>query len=156
MFREVRRKDLLVSQEDAIQMLSETTAGVLGVNGDDGYPYTVPVNFVYHDGKIYFHCAKAGHMIDAIKNCSKVTFCVIHKMDRKQEEFTTDYRSVSIFGRARILEAETEKREAMIGLIKKYSPDFMDIGMQKINRGCNACLVEIQIEHMTAKVKFKM
>ena len=77
MFREMRRKKQLLSEEACIAVLDRGTSGVLAVSGDDGYPYTVPLSYVYCDGKIYFHSAKSGHKIDAIKNSSKVSFCVI-------------------------------------------------------------------------------
>ncbi len=28
------------------------------------------------DGKLYFHCAKEGHKLDALKACSKASYCV--------------------------------------------------------------------------------
>ncbi len=102
MFREMRRKKQLLSKDETIEILSAHTSGVLGVNGDDGYPYTVPVSYIYKDNKLFFHCAKEGHKIDSIKKDDKVTFCVIDKDDVVQEAFTTHFRSVIVFGRARI------------------------------------------------------
>ena len=77
MFREMRRKTQQLSQKECEEILRNATSGVLGVIGDGGYPYTVPVSHVYKDGVIAFHCAKTGHKIDAIRNNEKVSFCVI-------------------------------------------------------------------------------
>ena len=79
MFREMRRKKQLMSIEDAKAVLERGKSGVLAVAGDDDYPYAVPVSYIYYDSKIFFHCAKSGHKLDAIERQSKVSFCVIDK-----------------------------------------------------------------------------
>ena len=77
MFREMRRKKQIMSEADSIAVLERNTAGVLAVAGDDDYPYAVPLSYVYCDGRIYFHTAKAGHKVEAMKQQEKVSFCVI-------------------------------------------------------------------------------
>jgi len=152
MFREMRRKNQLLSKEETIQILSSCTSGVLGVQGDDGYPYTVPVSYVLKDDKIFIHSAIEGHKIDSIKRCDKVSFCVIEKDDVVQDAFTTHSRSASIFGRVRILTDEAEKRHAIECLVEKYTPEYIKEGQQAIERAWNRfCLIEIRIEHMTGK-----
>lgn len=76
----MRRKKQELSKEECIDILQTAKTAVLGVVGDDGYPYTVPINFVYANDKIYFHGAKNGHKIDAINKCNKVSLCVVDKM----------------------------------------------------------------------------
>lgn len=80
MFREMRRNKQLLSNEETINILNSCTSGVLAVLGDDGYPYTVPLSYAYNDNKIYFHCAKSGHKLDAIKNVTKLLFVLLVKM----------------------------------------------------------------------------
>ena len=123
MFREMRRKNQILSQEESIAILQKGTSGTLAVLGDDDYPYAVPLSYVYHDNKIYFHGAKTGHKIDAIQKHNKVSFCVIDQDDIISEEFTTYFKSVVAFGTARILEDDAEKRSAMEKLTARYSPD---------------------------------
>lgn len=157
MFREMRRKKQLLSNEETIEILKSCTAGVLGVNGDDGYPYTVPVSYTYEDGKLFIHSAKQGHKIDSITNNDKVTFCVINKDDVVQETFTTHFSSVSIFGRARILTDDTERRRALESLVEKYSPNFIKEGQNAIEKEWNVvCLIEVKIEHMTGKAAIEI
>ncbi|HBR01393.1 MAG TPA: 5-nitroimidazole antibiotic resistance protein [Ruminiclostridium sp.] len=152
MFKEMRRKKQLLSLEETEEILRVCTSGVLGVIGDDDYPYTIPLSYAFKDGKIFFHCAKEGHKLDAIKRNDKVTFCVIEKDQVVQEEFTTRYRSVSIFGRARVLMNDSERRYALECLVEKYSPDYIKEGKQEIESQLDhVCLVEIQVEHMTGK-----
>lgn len=112
MFRKTRRFKQLLSIEETVAVLNKGTSGVLAVIGDDGYPYTVPLSYVYCDSKIYFHSANRGHKIDAINQNSKVSFCVIDKDEVIQEEYTTYFRSAIAFGKARIIEDDTEKRAA--------------------------------------------
>lgn len=151
MFREMRRKKQLLSKEDTEKILISNTAGVLGVIGDEGYPYTVPLSYVYHDSKIYFHCAKSGHKLDAIMENNKVSFCVIDQDQIVPEEYTTYFRSVIAFGKARILEGEEMERAITI-LGDKYSPNDEE-GVQKEIQGAlkQLCVIEIAIDHLTGK-----
>ena len=153
MFREMRRKKQLLSNSDSISILKKCTSGVLAVSGDDDYPYTVPLSYVYDDNKIFFHAAKSGYKLDAIKNNDKVSFCVIEKDDIKPEEYTTYYRSVIVFGRAFIIEDDNIKREAIEKLALKYYPDDIKENRDKaINNEYNAlCIIELDIEYMTGK-----
>ena len=76
-FREMRRGGQQLSRQEAIAILETGQTGVLAVSGDEGYPYAVPVSYVYLDDTIFFHSATTGHKIDAIKRDSRVSFCVI-------------------------------------------------------------------------------
>ena len=67
MFREMRRKRQLLPPEESLAILERMTGGTLALHGDNGYPYAVPVSYVYADGKIYFHSAVQGHKMDAIR-----------------------------------------------------------------------------------------
>ena len=152
MFREMRRKKQLLSKAETIEILKACTSGVLGVTGDNGYPYTVPLSYVYKDGKLYFHCAKEGHKIDGIKKNNKVTFCVIEKDEVIPSKFTTHFRSVIVFGRARILTEDSERQFALESLVEKYSPGHIEEGKREIEADWNrVCVVEVKIEHMTGK-----
>ena len=152
MFREMRRKNQQLSKEETMRILDSCTSGVLGVHGDDGYPYTVPVSYALEGDKIFIHSAIEGHKIDSISRCDKVSFCVIERDDVVQKTFTTHYRSAVIFGRARILKDEAEKRHALECLVEKYSPDYIKEGQQEMERAWDrVCLIEIRIERMTGK-----
>ncbi|WP_373899450.1 pyridoxamine 5'-phosphate oxidase family protein [Haloimpatiens sp. FM7315] len=152
MFRDMRRSKQLLLLDETVSILNNCTSGVLGVIGDEGYPYTVPVSYVYKDNKIYFHCAKKGHKIESIEKNSKVTFCVIEKDDVIQNKFTTNYKSVCIFGKAKILTEHLEKINALEALTEKYSPNYIKEGKQEIQKGLEAVsIVQIEIEHITGK-----
>ena len=153
MFRQMRRKNQILSQEESIAILQNGTTGTLAVLGDDDYPYAVPINYFYEDNKIYFHGAKAGHKIDAIKKHNKVSFCVVAQDDIITEKFTTYFKSVIAFGTARIIEDDAEKRSAIEKLTVKFTPDQTEQKRSEaIEKEFPALgMVEMTIEHMTGK-----
>lgn len=122
-FREMRRKKQSLSQQETEDILNRGTSGVLALLGDNGYPYAVPVSYVYNDGKLYFHSAKSGHKIDAIRRTAKASFCVIDKDLIVPEEYTTYFRSVIVFGQIRVIEDDSEKRTAIEKLAVRYAPE---------------------------------
>lgn len=121
-FRAMRRKRQQLSEEESIGILQKATAGTLALLGDGGYPYAVPISYVYADGKLYFHSALSGHKVDAIKNCDKASFCVIEKDDVQPAKYTTYFRSVIPFGRIHIIEDEQEKFEQPVCLATDIIP----------------------------------
>ena len=151
-FREMRRKRQQLSDEESISILKNATAGTLALLGDNGYPYAVPISYVYHEGKLYFHSAKAGHKVDAIRNCDKASFCVIDKDDVQPEKYTTFFRSVIAFGRIHIIEDEPEKLAMARILGNRYNPND-DEGLKKeIESGLSRMLmIRFDIEHLTGK-----
>ena len=148
----MRRIKQQLTKEECEKILVQSKTGVLAVLGNDGYPYTVPINYYYTDGKIYLHCAKTGHKLDAIKNEQKVSFCVIDRDDILQEKFTTLFKSVIAFGRAEIMTDESEMRKAVTAFAEKYCPDFLDKVPSEVEREFSIlCMIKINIEHMTGK-----
>ena len=153
MFRELRRKRQELPLKESIDILMKGTSGVLALSGDEGYPYAVPISYVYRDSKLYFHGAKSGHKIDAVKRQEKASFCVIAQDEVIPEKYTTAYKSVIVFGRIRILEDETEIKEAVKALAIKYHPDGDEAGRQsEIDRFRETlCVMEMSIEHICGK-----
>ncbi len=153
MFRPMRRNRQQLSQAECEAILKEGTSGVLAVEGDEGYPYAVPLSYLYEDGKLYFHCAKSGHKLDALRRNPKVSFCVIGQDQISPQEYTTYFRSVILFGTARELEDEGEKYAAVERLALKYAPDDPPARREAYIRKEYdlLCMVEVAVEHMTGK-----
>ncbi|MDO5650159.1 MAG: pyridoxamine 5'-phosphate oxidase family protein [Gallicola sp.] len=153
MFRELRRKKQALSAEECATVLNNGTSGVLALSGDDGYPYAVPISYVYDGAKIYFHSAKVGHKLDAIQRNAKASFCVIDQDRVIPEEYATYFRSVIVFGQIRILENECEKRMAIEKLAVRYTPDDTQTGRQNVidREWKSLCMLEMRIDHMTGK-----
>ena len=152
MFREMRRGRQALSPQECAAVLERGSSGVLAVSGDDGYPYAVPLSYVFYDGKIYFHCALTGHKLDAIRRCDKVSFCVIDQDIVVPEEYATRYRSVIAFGTIRVLEDPEQIRTAIRALADKYSPVGEELREAEIDRFWSALAVlELEIEHLSGK-----
>ena len=152
MFREMRRKRQQMPESEAVAILERGSHGVLAVLGDGGYPYAVPISYVYEDGKIYMHCAKSGHKLDAVRACEKASFCVVDQDEVVQAEFTSHYRSAIAFGRIREITDDAEKRRMVSLLARKYCPDLPqaehDKAMERDWAPLN--MLELTIEHLTA------
>ena len=154
MFREMRRVKQILSQETAEKILRDGEFGVLALSGDDGYPYAVPINYAFADGKIYFHSAKIGHKLDAIRRNDKVSFCVVDRHDVVAEEFTTYFVSAIAFGRMKIVEddADPDKLRGLELLADKYSSTASPERRAKELGRLNALVVPVMtIEHLTGK-----
>lgn len=152
MFRKMRRIKQQLDEKLTLEILEKSSSGVLALLGDEGYPYTVPLSYVYSDGKLYFHGAKTGHKVDAIRNCDKASFCVVDKDEVIAEEYTTYFRSVVAFGKIRILEDNAEKQRSVEILAAKYGPGSKETDLKAIEKEFPAlCMFEMTIEHVTGK-----
>lgn len=149
----MRRKKQLLSDAESIAILKNSTSGVLSLIGDDGYPYGVPISYVYNNGKLFFHSAINGHKIDAITDSNKASFTVICQDKIMPEEFTTYFRSVIAFGKVRILDNYEDKMQAISMIANRYSPCADKESLEKeISKGFNHMhIIEFTIEHLTGK-----
>ena len=122
--------------------------------GDDGYPYGIPLDHWYceEDNRLYFHCAKVGHKIDAIAACDKVSYCVIDNGFRRDGEWALNIKSVVVFGRMRIVEDEEKKREICTNLVRKFTDDKAYLQKELTNAFPRVNCLELAIEHMTGKL----
>lgn len=153
MFREMRRPKQALPDTEIVEVLKTCQTGVLAVTGENGYPYAVPMSYIYMDGCLIFHCATEGHKLDAIRRDDRVSFTVIERDVVVPEKFSTLYRSVIVFGRAKIVTDEGLKRRALEAINTKYSPGLEVEGNKEIERNWNrVTLVELKIEHMTGKI----
>ena len=152
MFREMRRLGQKLPDDECVDILVNEPRGVLALLGDDDYPYALPMSHVYVDGKIYFHGAKTGHKIDAIKNHSKVSYCVMDKGVKAEDSWWYTFKSVIIFGKITTLTDNQDKIDKLTHLGNKFFPTEEETE-DEINRLLDKTEVfEITIEHMTGKV----
>ncbi len=154
MFREMRRAGQAVPEETCLGILEEEKRGVLAVLGDDEYPYAVPLDYYFDpdEGKIYFHCAKAGHKSDAMKAHDKVCFTVWGREYREEGDWAYYVTSVVVMGRAR----PVEDRETALSIAKrfglKYYPDEASVDAEIERAFHRMQIIEITPEHMTGKL----
>lgn len=154
MFRGMRRFKQQISEEECIAVLKEEPRGVLSVLGDDGYPYGIPLDHWYceEDGKLYFHCAREGHKLDAVSKCDKVSYCVMDKGFRKDGDWALNIKSVIVFGRMKIVPDEEKKREICTNLCRKFSDDEDYLQKELTHAFPRVCCLELTPEHMTGKL----
>lgn len=153
MFRPMRRPKNAIPDEQAKKLLREEKRGVIAMNGDDGYPFAIPVDYFYDEtaGKIYFHGAKSGYKVDALRRCDKVCFTVYGGETIREEAWAPYLRSVVVFGRCRLLEQSPETMALLKRFAMKYYPEeqLADEGIRQ--NGAAAQLFEIEIHHLSGK-----
>ncbi|MDE5850970.1 MAG: pyridoxamine 5'-phosphate oxidase family protein [Muribaculaceae bacterium] len=150
MERKMRRIRQQLPEEENIRILENGKVAVWAVAGDDDYPYAVPINYVYHEGCIYIHCARQGHKLDAIRRNPKCSLCIVDKDDVVPIAFTSYFRSVIAFGKAEIVEEENEVIDALRLMSDKYSPGIdPEEEIRKFLK--NVCIVRIRLVEVTGK-----
>lgn len=178
----MRRHKQQLSQEECFEILERGSSGTLALLDKQGFPYAVPLSYVFVSGKaiqnrtehstdkkpkcpesqdrlgsIFFHSALKGHKIDAIRNCANVSFCVIDADEVIPERFTTAYRSVMVFGTARIIENPECRRLGLELLGRKYSPGIEEAMQDEIASAFDrTAVIELKIEKITGKEGFEL
>ena len=154
MFRQMRRFKQQVSEGTCRKVLREQPRGVLSVLGDDGYPYGMPLDhwFSEAENKLFFHCAKEGHKLDAIKACDKVSYCVMDEGFRKEGEWALNINSVIVFGRMSIVTDDEKKREICTNICRKFTDDEEYLQKELESAFPRVCCLELEIVHMTGKL----
>ena len=154
MFRKMRRFKQQVSDEICRKILREEWRGVLAVHGEDGYPYALPIDFYYNEekNKIYFHCAKEGHKLDAIRADNRVSFCVYDKGFRKDGDWALNITSVIIFGRIRIIDDPEETLVTVRKFGEKFFPTQKELDDEILRSLARVQMLELTPDHMTGKI----
>ena len=152
MFRKMRRFRQQISDEKCIEILKTEPRGVLALHGENGYPYALPLNHFYHNGKLYFHCAAEGHKLDAIKADPKASFCVTDKGFKKENEWALNINSVIVFGKITFVTDMNKKEDILRRLGNKFYPDPADVEREIEKSLSRVCILELSIDHMTGKL----
>ena len=153
MFRELVRKNKQLSVEACIEVLKKQTRGVLSVQGDEGYPYGMPMNHFYseEDGCIYFHCGNVGHRLEALRRCDKVSFCTYDNGYVEEGHWAFHVMSVIVFGRIEIIDDAEQIKDIVTKLSYKFIQD--DAYIQKEIQGSlhRTLLLRLKPEHICGK-----
>ncbi|MBQ2070425.1 MAG: pyridoxamine 5'-phosphate oxidase family protein [Bacilli bacterium] len=154
MFRELRRFKQRLEKEECIALLKQEKRGVLSLMGEDGYPYGIPMNHWYcqEDGKIYFHGAKDGHKIDALRKCDKVCYTVFEKGYAKEGEWALNVRSVVVFGRIGFVEDQDKARRICTELCRKFTDDEAYLERELQSASKRVLCLELTIDHISGKL----
>lgn len=153
MFRELTRKNQQLSMDDCIHVLTTQTRGVLSVQGEDGYPYGMPMNHFYNpdDGCVYFHCGKGGHRLDMLRRCDKVSFCVYDQGTAQPGQWALRVRSVILFGRMEIIDDLEQITNITTKLSLKFTQDKEYIQREIAAFAHETLLLRLVPEHMCGK-----
>lgn len=153
MFRSIRKKKNEISVEEAKEVIRCSRRGILAVNGDDGYPYAIPINYLYDEDteKIYFHGAKAGHKVDSLKACDKICFTVCGNETIKDLDWAPYVKSAVVFGRCHLIEDKKIAVDALKKFAMKYYPTEKMVDDEIEATGNATQMFEIEIEHISGK-----
>ena len=153
MFRPMRRIKQQLPDEEALDLLKRARRGVLALTGDDGWPYAVWLNPHYReaDGRIYFHGAKEGHKIDALRKDSRACFTAIDEGVRDAGGWALTFRSVVVFGRVELVEDHAFALELCRELARRFNPSEEDIEREIQQAGARVQVFCLVPEHITAK-----
>ena len=154
MFRPVRKKANEISVEEAKKLLHEARRGVLAVSGDDGYPYAVPINYLYDEDaqEIIFHGSKVGHKVDALKRSDKVCFTVYGDETVETDEAWAPFlKSAVVFGRCRLVADRGESDALCKKFAMKYYPTEKMVDDEVAASGKAVQMFRISIDHISGK-----
>ncbi len=156
MFRQMRRANQALTDEEAIEVLKNAKRGVLSVIGDEGWPYAVYLNPHYNeaDGKIYFHGGKIGHKIDALRKDNRACFTVIgdgfHDTSR-EPAWALTFKSVVVFGHVEFIEDPSFALDICRDLSRRFTKSEAYIE-EEIRKAAAAVLVFALVpDHITGK-----
>lgn len=154
MFKPIRKKINEIDRAAAEALLQSNRRGILAMNGDNGYPYAIPINYFYDcvGQKIYFHGAKAGHKVESMKTSDKVCFTVYgNECIDKSEQWAPYVQSAVVFGRCCLLEPGPESIDRLKEFAMKYYPSEQLVDKEIAHAGKAVQMFEITIEHMSGK-----
>ena len=153
MFRKVRKKVNEISVELAKDLVKKSRRGILAVNGDDGYPYAIPINYLYDEEsqKIFFHGSKVGYKVDSLKKSDKICFTVYGNEHIKEESWAPYLQSAVVFGRCHLIEDSDRAMKVLKDFAMKYYPNETMVVEEIGKLGRATQMFEIFIEHISGK-----
>lgn len=151
MFRPMRRSRQQLGEEEAVEVLKSAKRGVLSVIGDDGWPYGIYLNPLYDDGTIYFHGAKAGYKIDALRRDARASFTVIDEGVKDDDGWAYTFRSVVVFGRVEFIDDQAKALGICRRLARRFNPSEKDIDDEIRRAGQYVQVFALVPEHISGK-----
>lgn len=151
MFRQMRRIKQQLDESEAWEVLRAAKRGVLSVIGDDGWPYGIYLNPYFEGGRVYFHGAKTGHKIDALRKDERASFTVIDEGVKDEDGWAYTFRSVVVFGRIQFVDDPNRAIEICRNLARRFNPNAADIEDEIRRAGAYVQMLELVPEHITGK-----
>lgn len=155
MFEEMRRGDRGLDEAATKDILAKGLYGVLSLQGD-GYPYGVPLSYVYDGDGLYFHCAMEGKKFGLIRRQPKAAFCVVSGAAPLTDARSMRYESAMVFGTLSEVTGEAERLAALLAIVAKYASDDQYVAAgreQAVNSLTKTAVLRMTMEHMTGKAR---
>ena len=153
---EVRRRDRLLDESRALELLRTAEYAVLSMIDEQGKPYGIPISHIWDEGEhIYIHCAPEGKKLRALRAHSEVSLCIVGRVHLLPSKFTTEYESVILRGTAHIDLSEEERRHALHLLLEKLCPDDLELGKVYVEKSFHrTAIIRIDVESFSGKRKY--
>jgi nitroimidazol reductase NimA-like FMN-containing flavoprotein (pyridoxamine 5'-phosphate oxidase superfamily) len=150
--KNMRRKDRERDRDFAESITDKCLFASLATISEDGSPYCVPLTIVRDGEWIYFHSAKEGHKIDNLKNQSRVCLSCVGDVNEPPDNFTAEYESAIIFGKAEEVLDDKEKIHALRILCQRHTPSNMAVFYKAIERSLTVTGIwKIHIDEISGK-----
>lgn len=148
----MHKADRQLSPEDTLAILKKVDHGTLSVNGDDGYPYATPVNYIVVNDTVYIHSAPYGYKMECLEKSAKCCFSAIVFAEIIPSKITAAFESVVITGDVTIVTDPTEKRTALEAFVTQKHPGYEEVGLKMVNTLFDkTALLRIDPKEMTGK-----
>ena len=157
--REMRRQDRKLDPEEILEILNMGEYGVLATVMDDGKPYSIPLSYALDEESqvIYMHCsAEGGQKIDNLRLHPDACFTIVSQSELLPDKFATKYWSANVFGTVAIIEEGPEKQKGIEAILRKYSPEHVEKGLNYIEGAIHKIYVlKLEIWEATGKARKK-
>ena len=123
-----------LSDAETMEILKKGDHGTLSVQGDDGYPYATPINYIVVDGKVYLHSAPYGYKIECLQRSPKCCFSAIISAQIIPSKITAAFESVVLTGTAVFVTDQAEKRTVLESGVAQTPPGYEELGFKMIDK----------------------
>lgn len=152
---DIRRRDKLMDETSARALLKKAEYGTLALVDEDGYPYAIPVNYVW-DGRdrLYIHCAPEGKKLRALVAHAEVCFSVVGEVRLQAAALTCEYESVVLRGKAHLCRDDAERWEALMLLLDKLAPEYKEKSIEPTKKSFpRVAIICIELTEFSGKRK---
>ncbi len=122
----MRRKEREMSEDFAWMVLNKCEFAMVATTDEDGAPYCVPVTIVCDGEKIFFHCAREGRRTGNLRRDPRVCLTAVGDTHILSDEFSTEYESAVVRGRAEEVTGDEEKKRVLELLCRRHVPGHME------------------------------
>ena len=121
----MRRIDREMDRDFALMVVDKCEYATLAMIDTDGTPYCLPISIARDEDIIYFHSAKDGRKIDALRNDSNVCMSCVGDTLRAKDKFTTEFESAILRGKASEVTEDEEKIHGLKLICERHTQTNM-------------------------------